>query len=336
MLSTRGGRRVDEPPAKAQHQKRRLPVITTRVDERYERGSASRNSRESSHVRVISIDDTPIGVVPYANAGREGPETRELPVLAGKVDRLPAGVESIVVTADLQGREPGAANNANARLIGDVLPSALAPILVAAGLPPLSRAGAILAGDLYTVPFVSRRGGTGDVTSVFESFASACRWVAGVAGNHDTFGGLARPQQGLASSSRIHLLDGTIVTIGGIRFGGVFGALGNPKRPNAYTEEIYISMVIEVLAGAPDVFILHDGPDTTDSRLGRAAIREALEVCASDQPGLVIRGHAWWRDPLAELDNRIQVLNVDSRVLILTLESHGEMTIRESPTIRRR
>ena len=48
--------------------------------------------------------------------------------------------------------------------------------------------GVLLAGDLYTVPALDRRGGSGDVTAVWRAFGDEFSWVVGVAGNHDTFG----------------------------------------------------------------------------------------------------------------------------------------------------
>jgi 3',5'-cyclic-AMP phosphodiesterase len=65
----------------------------------------------------------------------------------------------------------------------------------------------------------------------------------------------------------------------------------------------------------PDLLLMHDGPDFTHLvYAGTPSIRESLELL--DRP-LVIRRHAHWETPLGELANGLQVLNVDTRVVIL-------------------
>jgi hypothetical protein len=60
---------------------------------------------------------------------------------------------------------------------------------------------------------------------------------------------------------------------------------------------------------------MHDGPDSpSDGFRGSPLLREYLEFAG---PKLVVRGHAHWKRPLAELQNGVQVLNVDARVVIL-------------------
>jgi hypothetical protein len=58
-------------------------------------------------MRILSINPKPVIEIPFLNAGR-GPgafyEDR-LPILVGTVDRLPDGVDALLVTGDLQGRE---------------------------------------------------------------------------------------------------------------------------------------------------------------------------------------------------------------------------------------
>jgi len=45
-----------------------------------------------------------------------------------------------------------------------------------------------------------------------------------------------------------------------------------------------------------------------------SAIREAVERL---RPSLVVRGHAHWKESLAQLSGGVQVLNVDARVVVL-------------------
>ena len=70
-----------------------------------------------------------------------------------------------------------------------------------------------------------------------------------------------------------------------------------------------------VMHESPAATVKSDEPDAVDIELlGRPSVRAVLE---RSQPTLVICGHAYWRIPLATLSNGTQVLNVDSRVVIL-------------------
>ena len=268
-------------------------------------------------MRIISLECKPIAKIPYLNAGRGPGDFYEdrLPILEGVVDRLPEGTSAIVATADLQFRErfqdsPGGP----LRLLGEVLPRRLiAEVLPMLDLPA-GEIGVCLAGDFYTVPALDRRGGSGDVTFVWEAFAEAFDWVAGVAGNHDTFGDSLKPPASLRKRRNVSYLDGDHAVQIGLRLAGVGGIIGNPRKPHRRAEEDYLEALQTVLIEAPDVLLLHDGPAGSDRQRGSWRVREILEA---HPPVLVIRGHAHWREPLAELPNGTQILNVDARLVIL-------------------
>ena len=59
---------------------------------------------------------------------------------------------------------------------------------------------------------------------------------------------------------------------------------------------------------------MHDGPDVGDGHRGSARVREVIERM---RPRLVMRGHAHWDQPLAELATGFQVLNVHARLVAL-------------------
>jgi len=81
------------------------------------------------------------------------------------------------------------------------------------------------------------------------------------------------------------------------------------------SEEDYVHRLETLLFQTVDVVVTHDGPDVPDLRLlGSPIIRGVLERL---QPPLVVRGHAYWRCPLAILDGGTQILNVDGRTVIL-------------------
>lgn len=266
-------------------------------------------------MKILSISD-PITEICYLNAGRgrSGVDTATLPVQIAKVSGLPDGVAAIVATADLQGRETFKdAKGHPIRLLGEVLPKRLTSEILPSLDLPEGRIGAVLAGDLYTVPALDKRGGTGDVTEVWRSFADQFDWVVGVAGNHDLFGDQPVPKHQPAANAKF--LDEEVAEFDEIRFGGVSGIIGNLRRNWRRTLEDYCDAIEITLTDTIDVLVTHDGPDSPDgSGKGSSMVRELLETLPTT---LVIRGHAHWRSPLAELKNETQVLNVDSRCVIL-------------------
>jgi len=267
-------------------------------------------------MRILSIKPEPIVEIPFLNAGR-GPggfyEDR-LPVQEAVVDRLPDGVSAIIATADLQGRERFQDGpEGQPRLLGEALPSRLATdVLPALGLSG-DRIGVLLAGDLYTVPALDRRGGSGDVTDVWRAFGDEFSWVVGVAGNHDTFG--PDPNAPPRFSRPLHYLDDDRVDIDGLKIAGLGGIIGNPRRPRRRSEQQYTECLEALLRHQTDILITHDGPnDPVQGLRGSPLIREVVERL---RPSLVVRGHAYWRQPLSQLSGGVQVLNVDRRVVVL-------------------
>lgn len=268
-------------------------------------------------MRIESIQVDPVCEIPFLNAGRRagGHYVDQLPVHLGDVSGLPESVAALVVTADLQGRERLDKKALRPpRLLGETLPH----ILKTEILPEMEiregRIGVLLAGDFYTVPALDKRGGSGDVTQVWWAFAGEFDWVAGVAGNHDTFGSKPnrRPQ---FHSQRIHFLDGDRKVADGLKLAGLSGIIGNPSRAWRRTEEEYCHALEQLLTSDTDIVIMHDGPNAPAERFrGSDSVRQVIEML---QPRLVVRGHSHWAKPLVELDNKVQVLNVDARVVVL-------------------
>ena len=268
-------------------------------------------------MRILSVNEHLITEVPFLNAGR-GPGrfyVDKLPVHEAFVDRLPDGVCAIVVTADLQGREcfNKKRDPRPPRLLGEVLPRQLVDEILPDLSLPKGRLGALLGGDFYTVPALDKRGGSGDVSEVWRAFGDKFDWVAGVAGNHDTFGDNRKAIPNFASN--LHYLDEDRVSLEGLQVGGVSGVIGNPKRLQRRTEERYLQALQNVLEEPTDILLMHDGPNAPEHRYrGNDKIREVIELL---RPTLVVRGHSHWPEPFAELESGTQVLNVDARVVIL-------------------
>ena len=275
-------------------------------------------------MKIIDFESVPFRILPYLNAGRgPGQFTKDLlPIHRAAVDRLPDDTDAVIVTADLQGREvfpKGRPHSPDGlRLLGEVLPAELADdVLRDIGEFDPRRIGVLLAGDFYTVPALDKRGGSGDVTSVWQAFAEQFGWVVGVAGNHDTFGENRTKPKRLPSNS--HYLDGEVVRVGGLKIAGLGGIIGNPQRIQRRTEDDYLQCLEELLLQEPSIIISHDGPDGPDNgQRGMPSVRNLIDQLP---PPILIRGHAHWDVPFATLAGGTQVLNVDARVVVLTLDS---------------
>lgn len=266
-------------------------------------------------MRILNVDTVPAQTWPYLSAAPGGGvEVRHFPLLRGTVDALPEGVEALLVLSDLQGVAPHALHGGAVALLGEVLAETFASLGEVGELPLPAHTGVVLAGDLYSEANANVRGASGDVRSVWTAFAAHYRWVVGVAGNHDTFG-TAREQERFKQQPGMFLLDGEAVELDGLRVAGLGGIIGRPSKPGRRAEKEHLRLMSRVLEEAPEVLVLHAGPDVPGTRVrGSAPIREVLE---SREGLLVVCGHAHWEEPLAVLHGGAQVLNVDSRAVLL-------------------
>lgn len=251
-------------------------------------------------MRITSIEPQPFFRLRYLNAARGGgTESQLLPFHRGTVDVLPSPLEALVLTADLQGVVPDPLTRESV-LLGVAVVDALSELDV----PPLDTCGALLAGDLYSVPEANRRGGFGDVKPVWSAFASRFRWVAGVAGNHDD---VTR----VKNLPNTDLLDVNVVERDGLRIGGVGLIAGNPNKPGRRSEQEQLEGLELVMGERPDIVVLHEGPSGPEGFPGNDDIRTdtTLTVC----------GHVHW--PSARWADDASVVNVCERVLVLVPET---------------
>jgi 3',5'-cyclic-AMP phosphodiesterase len=258
-------------------------------------------------LQVVAIDDEQIREVHYLNATSRGStDVERLPVVRGTLAApLPGELDALIVCSDLQGIVPGPGGRSE--LLGVQVAAVLEELAVDAVIPPAARTGVILAGDLYSVAAANKRGGYGDVANVWGAFAERFPWVAGVAGNHDDVSGVAK------LGARVHLLDGEVAELDGLRIGGVGGIIGNPRKPGRRSEADQLRAIDRAIGLDLDILVLHEGPHGGDKQPGNHAIRAAIEAGAV---GLTICGHDHWRVPLAGHPGG-QILNVDARVLVL-------------------
>lgn len=264
----------------------------------------------------------PFAQIPYLNAARGGKiEEVLLPLLRATVTPLPESLDAIVAAADLQGREDSG-GGVPGRLLGERLAEELVQLSERGVVPDPGRTGVLLAGDLYSVPLLDRRGKSGDVGAVWRAFVDRFRWVAGVAGNHDDFAG--RTAGPVSSDGRAQLLDGNTVVMDGLKIGGVGGIVGSPTRQNRKEGAAFVRFTEAVLDRRPDVLVCHEGPDfPLQGFKGSSELRRLFELWAevygrsNARLPLVVCGHCWWPEVFVQLDGGIQVLKVDARVVVL-------------------
>jgi 3',5'-cyclic-AMP phosphodiesterase len=259
-------------------------------------------------ITIAGLDADPIHRLRYRNAARGGGTRIEaIGIGRSRASGLPDTLDAIVAASDLQGIVPDPRTGEPA-LLGIAVAQALEKLAGDGLVPPLRRTGVLLAGDLYAIPTADKRGGFGDVAGVWRVFAERFAWVAGVAGNHDDVTTVARG--GVA-----HLLDTDIVTLEGMRIGGVGLAAGNPAKAGRRGEEEQLARIALTASEGVDLMILHEPPAGDGAgQDGHPGIRALI-----DEHGvpLTVCGHHHWEPPLSGHRGR-QILNVDSRIIVLT------------------
>ena len=233
-----------------------------------------------------------------------------MPILQGVVETLPAPLEALVCTGDLQG-----IGGQDSKLLGEVLAEELVVLLEMLGIST-GHTGILLSGDFYSEPQANKRGTSGDVRCVWNAFLRNFRWVAGVAGNHDQFGFTPDELQAFIQQPNLYYLDGKTQIVDGLKLAGVGGITGNPDKPQRRSAEKYLSVVSELRRSKPDILMLHLSPAVPE--LGYLGLDELGTIYRQQDYPLTICGHVSWPSPLAKLANNNQILNVDSRVVILT------------------
>lgn len=264
-------------------------------------------------MRIVEIAAEPLHRMTYSDAAPGGgTQVRELSLLRGRVAGLPPQLDALLVTSDLQGRAPLASAGGALHLLGEALAAEYATLAELEVVPAPAFTGVLLAGDLYAAPGADRMGATGDVREVWRAFAARFRWVAGVAGNHDLFGG-SQDHSRFTREPGIYLLDGTHVALDDLRIAGVGGICGRKGKPNRRPPEEFVAATRRALQGNPHVLVLHEGPEGDEGQRGNPELTTAL----AGRRGIVICGHVHWNRPLADLPGGGQVLNVDARAIVL-------------------
>ncbi len=264
-------------------------------------------------MRILTTDNNPIHKITYQSpASGGGIETKTLAIEVATIDFLPAGVDAIFATSDLQGR---ADNSSDARLLGEALAEQLETLGINGKIPNPDKIGIILGGDFYSRPRLDRRGGKGDVRHVWTAFGNKFRWATGVVGNHDGFGFLPADLENLHKTfSNIHILDGSMTDLDGLKIAGISGIIGNPRKAFRRDAKSYLEEIQRLLKSNPDILVIHEAPYISEGHKGTEGLKEVLLV---NPNVLVLCGHRYWAEPLVSLANGPQILNVNSRAFLL-------------------
>lgn len=270
-------------------------------------------------MRITSIIEKPIENFPFwivpqggerDTEGKRKLEQVNLEIKKGYVEFLPKEIDALIVTSDLQGI---ILEDEKEYLLGEKLPEFL-ELVIMMYFPMLNKAKVevMLCGDLFAM--LNKRGGLGDVKNVWRKFNEKFGNVVGVAGNHDDFGTYEEFER-FKREEGINFIQKEIKKMQHIEVGGISGIIGQIDKPNRIEESVYLATLKKLLLKQPNVILLHQSPNFPDkSFAGDAKIRELIE---NSPKNLIFCGHCHWREPLIELKNGSQVMNVDNRVVIL-------------------
>lgn len=256
---------------------------------------------------------TLVGELPYLSAASGGgTESVSLPLLRVPCPSLPPSLDGLLLTSDLQGVAPAPSHGGALRLLGESFVDWYDTLAQADAVPSPDKVGVLLAGDLFSHPLARKRGATGDVGPVWDAFAHAFAWVAGVAGNHDLF--TSRIARQVQRRGHVALLDGDIAEYAGLKIGGVGGIVGKKGKTNRKPLPSFTEALHRATADAIDILVLHDAPPGREQgQWGRAE----LDVALRKRPPLLVSGHCHWTNPFSVLEESTHV-NVDGRAILLT------------------
>lgn len=258
-------------------------------------------------MHIQHLDPQPFARLAYLNAGKRGGSVNaSLPWLLGVAHTSAAShLDALLITSDLQGVVRDW-HTGHTRLLGEAVAGQYLTLAQEGLCADPARVGVILAGDLYAAPGGDIRGASGPVEGVWRAFAAHFAWAVGVVGNHDT---ITEPLP-----ENAHLLDLDYAPLSGLEIAGLGGVIGDPRKPQRRSEQDYLAGVEVLLAGQPDVLVLHTPPHLSAAQRGE----ERLKPLLAGYGGLMVCGHIHWDAALAGLGAG-QVLNVEGRVVYLEL-----------------
>lgn len=177
---------------------------------------------------------SPFAQIRHHNAlpRRQGPAVEHLSVQRAEVDALPAGLDALVATSDLQGRGITASDD-DPPLLGEVLAEWWATSAQQGLVPDPARTGMLLCGDLWAHP--ASINAAGRATSVpygrpcpGPSDGSQASWATTTCSTSARTAASDHLRRA-PFSANAHVLDGTVCDVDGLRVAGVSGLIGDPR-----------------------------------------------------------------------------------------------------------
>ncbi|MFK7970931.1 MAG: metallophosphoesterase [Bacteroidia bacterium] len=266
---------------------------------------------------ILLNDDKPVEYYPYLEVGTGLDQRGEpiiihksLPIYVGEFSHQQTVIDYLILCSDLQGVVQKKGDHI---LLGKTLPEFLRLFLhIELAADPDSKVGVLLCGDLYAN--LEKRGASGDAREVWITFKQHFDWVAGVAGNHDTFG-TKEEQSDFQSSPGIHLLHKEHLQIDGLSIGGISGIIGRKGKPNRVEEGDFLITLKRLLKKGLDLVLLHETPDFPElGFIGNPKIREVIEQA---KDATVCCGHCFWGKTIVKTGHNTTIMNLDSKVVIL-------------------
>ena len=267
----------------------------------------------------VYVKDTPLESYAYLEvSGQQSKDGesiikyKDLPIFEGQIHDSKASIDLLIICSDLQGMVK---NNDDYLLLGEVIPSFLKTLIgIEYEEKGFEKIGVLLCGDFFTS--LEKRGTSGDVRKVWNSFKKEFDWVVGVAGNHDSFGTMNEKEEFLKAEG-IHLLHNEILEKDHLRIGGISGIIGRKDKLNRMEEKEYLNALSRMLKKDIDVILLHETPDFPQKGfIGNSKIRETIEKAPT---AFICAGHCHWSSSLVEFENNSQTLNIDSKVILLKI-----------------
>lgn len=269
-------------------------------------------------MNITLNDDEPFELYPYLEVGTEQSSDgnpiilhRHLPIYIGNFEHDKSNIDFLIICSDLQGMVE---KNGTYQLLGEELPEYLRFLIdIELSQSREAKAGVLLCGDLFTS--LEKRGASGDVRNVWMEFGKHFDWVVGVVGNHDRFGS-EEEVEAFKSIENLFLLHKEVIEADELQFGGISGIIGRGDKVNRVGEKEYLSTLKKLINKDLDLILLHETPDFPKLNfIGNPKIREVIE---NESKANISCGHCHWQKTLIEFENFSKVMNVDSKVVILS------------------
>ena len=229
---------------------------------------------------------------------------------------LPDAFDAIVILGDMQAVDSHFIPVEDRTLLGICVAGELGTYCELGLWPSPDRVLICLCGDLFTTPSLDKRGGTGDITSVYRAFCRYFPHVLAVAGNHDLFGEGTSIET--AEKTGVRVLHGTQIQYGKFRIGGICGIAGNNGKVWRNTKRELKGLVQSGAINA-DLLLVHEPPKFEKHR-GNPDLSEFLKPIFE---GVVAAGHVHWKSVIVQSEFGT-LINLDGRGIVL---ANGETTL---------